>query len=423
MVVDRQRRLDAISIRSRCAERLARRHRSALLVGIADVDAFVAEGLADRSATRARTRRTLYTGVAHLPDAARGAVDGSHVAARGRRSARGGHRDGRARATARSTTRRRAIYPRARRATTRSSSYEDVGAWLEGHGAGAARRHRRSPSSCSCRTRRRSGCASCAHEHGALDFETIEARAGHEGRQGRRPRGRQHKNRARELIEDLMIAANGATARFLEARGLLVDPPRRARAEALGPHRRARGRATARSCPPSPTRKALVDFLAARRAADPQQFADLSLSIVKLLGPGEYVLQRATDPDTGPLRARRRRLRALDRAEPALSGSRHAAPAQGERRRSSRAPYTDDELAAHRRALHRARERRAQGRAHDAQGRRRALLLAPRIGETFDAIVTGVERQGHVRAPAPPARRGPRRAAASTASTSAITSA
>src|SRR5205085_2822337 len=51
--------------------------------------------------------------------------------------------------------------------------------------------------------------------------------------------------------------------------------------------------------PAQPDRRALSDFIAKRRKADPVRFADLSLSIVKLLGPGEYVLQRATDPDIG----------------------------------------------------------------------------------------------------------------------------
>ena len=95
-----------------------------------------------------------------------------------------------------------------------------------------------------------------------------------------------------------MIAANGVIARFLEAQGLPGRAPGGARARALGSHRRDRRRARRRSCPASPTRRALDEFLAERRAADPLRFPDLSLAVIKLLGPGEYVA-------TLPGRARR----------------------------------------------------------------------------------------------------------------------
>ena len=91
------------------------------------------------------------------------------------------------------------------------------------------------------------------HEHGALDLQTIEARPVFDGDEltDLRP---EERNRAKELIEDFMIAANGVTARFLAAKELAVAAPRRAHAQALGPHRGAGGGTSARRCPRNPTR-------------------------------------------------------------------------------------------------------------------------------------------------------------------------
>src|SRR5690606_20217838 len=101
-----------------------------------------------------------------------------------------------------------------------------------------------------------------------------------------------------ELIEDLMIAANGATARFLERAGFssirrVVHAPKRwdrivELAQTFGT-----------TLPPTPSAPALADFLVARRAQDPDRFGDLSLAVVKLIGPGAYSVQRASEPDQG----------------------------------------------------------------------------------------------------------------------------
>jgi hypothetical protein len=271
--------------------------------------------------------------------------------------------------------------------------YERVGAWLEDHGDPphggpdiAAQVKLQDEAAQRLRALR--------HEHGALDLETIEASPVMQDDHVVSLEV-QHKNRARELIEDLMIAANGATARYLEQRGLssmrrVVAKPKRwdrivELAGSLGT-----------KLPVEPDAKALSDFLAVRRAADPTKFADLSLSIVKLLGPGQYVLQ-------------------LDRAESPLSRSDHAAPAQGGRPQP--APAVHRRRIDHdRRSLHRARERRPQGRADDAQGRRRRFPVFShrrRVRRDRHRCL----RQGHVRPPVlaagrrphHPRRAGPRR--------------
>jgi len=107
---------------------------------------------------------------------------------------------------------------------------------------------------------------------------------------------KQQKNRATELIEDFMIAANGVVARMLEKvsslRRIVKQPERWDRIVQLAS-------AHGGKLPPEPDSKALNDFLVKRRAADPDHFADVSLAVIKLIGPGEYVLERPGDPSAG----------------------------------------------------------------------------------------------------------------------------
>src|ERR1700731_836128 len=104
------------------------------------------------------------------------------------------------------------------------------------------------------------------------------------------------KNRATDLIEDFMIAANGVVARMLEKvssiRRVVKTPE-----HWDGIVRLAAGHGE--KLPADPDSKALNDFLLKRKAADPDHFADLSLAVIKLIGPGEYVLERPGDPPQG----------------------------------------------------------------------------------------------------------------------------
>jgi exoribonuclease-2 len=126
------------------------------------------------------------------------------------------------------------------------------------------------------------------HEQGALDLETIEARAVFVGEEIRDLQ-QQAKNRARELIEDLMIAVNGVTARFLDAHGLpslrrvLRSPERWERIVDVAGDLGER-------LPAEPDCSALEAFLRRRKRVDPLRFPDLSLTIVKLMGSGEYAV-------------------------------------------------------------------------------------------------------------------------------------
>jgi exoribonuclease R len=130
-----------------------------------------------------------------------------------------------------------------------------------------------------------------------LTLETLEAQAVfHEGALA--DLVLEGPNRAKDLIEDLMIAANGATARFLEdhrfpsLRRVLRSPGRWAKIVALAG-------SLGEELPAEPSIGALESFLQRRREQAPSRFADLSLSVVKLLGRGEYVLELPGEPVPG----------------------------------------------------------------------------------------------------------------------------
>lgn len=228
------------------------------------------------------------------------------------------------------------------------------------------------------------------HEDGALDLETIEPRAVMEkgrvvGLQ------RERKNRARTLIEDFMIAANGVSARYLESKGLpsvrrvVRSPARWDRLEALA-------KQLGEQLPPEPDSKALATFLARRREADPLRFPDLSLSVVKLLGPGEYVLTRSHEEEAGHFGLSVRdyvHSTAPNRRFPDLITHRllKAAIADNE------TPYSGDEL--EQLALHCTKQEDAADKVERRMRKSAAaLLLSFQIGQRFEAIVTGAASKG-----------------------------
>src|SRR5579862_3031047 len=129
-------------------------------------------------------------------------------------------------------------------------------------------------------------------ERGALTLETIETRAVIES--GLIDIASEERNAATDLIEDFMVAANGVVARTLREkripsiRRIVKTPKRWERIVQLAAQ-------MGEKLPPEPDSKALNDFLCRRKEQDPDHFADLSLAVVKLMGPGEYVLERPDD--------------------------------------------------------------------------------------------------------------------------------
>lgn len=235
-------------------------------------------------------------------------------------------------------------------------------------------------------------------ERGALTLETIEARAVFDrgALSDLRP---DERNRAKDLIEDFMVAANGVTARFLESKGfpslrrILRTPERWNRIAALALE-------TGEHLPAKPDAKALNAFLAKRREADPVRFPDLSLCVVKLLGKGEYALKRPGQDTSGHFGLAvtdYTHSTAPNRRFPDLITHRLVKAAL----EGAKLPYTMDELDSL--ATHCTGQ---QGNADKVERSVRksaaALLLAPRIGQRFEAIVTGASDKGTwVRIPEP----------------------
>lgn len=228
------------------------------------------------------------------------------------------------------------------------------------------------------------------HVHGALNLETIEPRAVFDGDQLRDLEA-QKKNRAKDIIEDFMIAANGVTARYLDVkkfpslRRVVRTPKRWDRIVELASDHGV-------TLPEEPDAKALEQFLMSAKAADPVRFPDLSLSVIKLLGPGEYVAETPGGSTAGHFGLAVRdyaHSTAPNRRYPDLITQRllKAAIAGANR------PYQNDELVAL--ANHCTEEEDAAKKVErQVVKSAAAMLLESRIGERFDAIVTGASEKG-----------------------------
>ncbi len=228
------------------------------------------------------------------------------------------------------------------------------------------------------------------HENGALDLETIEARP--VIRDGQVVDLRQaRRNNARLLIEDFMIAANGATARFLSHHGfpsirrVVRSPERWDRIERIAEELGDR-------LPSEPDARALEEFLKRQKKLDPTRFPDLSLSIVKAMGAGEYIVEEPGDKPTGHFGLAVKdytHSTAPNRRYPDLITHRLVKAALKKRR----APYDVDELA--RLAAHcTAQEDAANKVERHVRKAAAAYMLQHRVGERFDGIVTGASSKG-----------------------------
>ena len=225
---------------------------------------------------------------------------------------------------------------------------------------------------------------------GALRLETSEARPVYDKDElvDMRP---DQRNRAKELIEDFMVAANGVTARYLEEKGfpslrrVLRSPKRWDRIVQLAAELGER-------LPAEPSPKALDEFLDRRRLADPERFPDVSLSVVKLLGSGEYAVERPGHESEGHFGLAvgdYTHSTAPNRRFPDLITQRllKAALAGG------KPPYSDAELGAL--AGHcTLQEDNAAKVERQVRKSAAALLLVSRVGQRFDAIVTGASEKG-----------------------------
>ncbi|MFA5863357.1 MAG: RNB domain-containing ribonuclease [Phycisphaerae bacterium] len=228
------------------------------------------------------------------------------------------------------------------------------------------------------------------HLQGALDLETIEARPIFDGDELKDLEA-DKKNRAKDIIEDFMIAANGVTARYLASkkfpslRRVVRTPKRWDRIIEI-----AAGRGS--TLPKEPDAKALEQFLVSAKAADPLRFPDLSLSVIKLLGAGEYVVELPGGSVGGHFGLAVKdyaHSTAPNRRYPDLITQRLLKAAAAGRP----VPYENDELESLAKHCTEA-EDAAKKVERQVTKSAAALLLEARIGEQYDAIVTGASDKG-----------------------------
>lgn len=377
---DTSRDLDQIEVAERGSNGEVR-----IMVGIADVDAFVGKSTPiDQHAARETT--TVYTGVRNFPmlpeqlctgqssllenqdrlcivieflvDSA-GALNSSDVY----------------------------------RAVVRNQAqlqYNSVGGWLEGTSAAPAKVQASSELQDQLKLQDEVAqkLKQQRQQHGALNLEIDEAHPLVLHDQVVEA-VKQQKNRATDLIEDFMVAANGVVARHLESvpslRRIVRTPERWDRIVQLAA-------SAGEKLPAQPDAKALNDFLLKRKAADPDHFADLSLAVIKLIGPGEYVLERPGETISGHFGL------AVQDYTHSTAPNRRFADIVTQRLikaliAGQKNPYSDEELTAIA-ANCTQKENAAKKVEREMAKRLAAMAMQKRIGESFDAIVTGVTDHG-----------------------------
>jgi len=281
------------------------------------------------------------------------------------------------------------------RATVRNHAklaYNSVGSWLEGSGPVPQEigRVKGLEENIQLQNRAARKLKSLRHKHGALDLETIEARPVFDEDEIK-DLEEETKNAAKGIIEDFMIAANGVTARYLadkrlpSLRRIVRAPNRWDRIVELALEQ-------GYTLPENPDSKALDDFLISAKSADPLRFPDLSLTIIKLLGSGEYIVELPGETSGGHFGLAVKdyaHSTAPNRRYPDLITQRllKAATADGSM------PYTADELQTLARHCTE-KEDAAKKVERQVQKSAAALVLERRINEKFEAIVTGASAKG-----------------------------
>jgi len=271
-------------------------------------------------------------------------------------------------------------------------AYPSIGAWLEGKGDPPAKVAASPDLAAQLKLQDTAAqtLVGCRFQHGALDLETIETR----------PVtlsdeivdiARLEKNRATSLIEEFMVAANGVIARTFEDAGVasirrIVRTPKRwDRIVELAAEKGT-------TLPADPDSKALNDFLLAQKQKDPDHFPDLSLIVVKLMGPGEYVLVKPNEPSPGHFGL------AVQDYTHSTAPNRRFPDVVTQRLlkawiAKSPAPYSETELNA---IAQRCTEMEDAARKVEREMQKRiaAVVLHPHIGQTYQAIVTGATDHG-----------------------------
>jgi VacB/RNase II family 3'-5' exoribonuclease len=377
---DTSRDLDQIEVAERLSNGDVR-----VLVGIADVDAFVPKQTAiDQHAARETT--TVYTGIRNFPMLPEELSTGKTSLLE--------HQDclsvviesvvdGDGHVTSSDVF----------RALVRNQAqlqYNSVGAWLQGTAAAPPKVAASADLEAQLRLQDEVAqkLRSRRYENGALDLQTNELLPLVLNAQVVDV-VKQQKNHATELIEDFMIAANGVVARMLHKvsslRRIVKQPERWDRIVQLAATH-------GEKLPAEPDSKALNDFLIKRKTADPDHFADLSLAVIKLIGPGEYVVERPGDAATGHFG-----LAVQDYTHSTAPNRRFADIVTQRLLKAMLAgqpnPYSDDELSL---VAANCTEKGNAARKVEREMSKRlaAVAMQHRIGAIFDAIVTGATPKG-----------------------------
>jgi exoribonuclease-2 len=271
-------------------------------------------------------------------------------------------------------------------------AYNGVGAWLEGKGPAPAKVAASADLAAQLKLQDTAAqrMVGGRFQHGALDLETIETRPVMLAEEAV-DIVRQAKNRATSLIEEFMVAANGVIARTFENAGVasirrIVRTPKRwdrivEVAQGLGA-----------TLPAEADSKALNDFLLAQKRKDPEHFPDLSLTVIKLMGPGEYVLVKPNEVSPGHFGL------AVEDYTHSTAPNRRFPDVVTQRLMKAwlakaPQPYSEgdlNEIAARCTLM----EDNARKVEREMEKRIAAVVLHPRIGQSFPAIVTGVNHYG-----------------------------
>jgi exoribonuclease-2 len=271
-------------------------------------------------------------------------------------------------------------------------AYNSVGAWLEGKGPAPAKVAASADLAAQLKLQDTAAqrMVGSRFQHGALDLETIETRPVMLAEEAVEI-AQLEKNRATSLIEEFMVAANGVIARTFDEAGVasirrIVRTPKRwdriiEVAAGLGT-----------KLPTEPDSKALNDFLLAQKKKDADHFPDLSLTIIKLMGPGEYVLVKPNEVSPGHFG-----LAVQDYTHSTAPNRRFPDMVTQRLMKAWLAkapqPYSEGDLNAI--AIHcTLMEDNARKVEREMQKRIAAVVLHPRIGQSFPAIVTDVNNYG-----------------------------
>lgn len=358
-----------------------------LLIGIADVDAFAPQGSPIDQHAQAETT-TVYAGVMNFPmlpeELSTGitslleAQDRLAMVTEFQVSAEGEIGD-------------HSVY-RARVQNRAQLHYSDIGPWLDG--AAAPPQHIANNTGIQEQLKLQDRAAAALskdrYAHGALNIDNQETRPVlvHGEITDIETAA---KNRASGLIEEFMVAANECVARILEEkrvpsiRRVVKTPERWPRIVELAAKYGER-------LPDTPDSKALNDFLTRRRAADPDHFADVSLAVIKLMGPGEYVVQKPGEAEVGHFGL------AVQDYTHSTAPNRRFADIVTQRLlkavlAGAASPYSDNELEA---IAKNCTDKAGAARKVERQMQKSvaAIAMQHHIGQTFEAIVTGASAKG-----------------------------